>query len=362
MAIPDLELEAVTKRYGEVAAVRDVSFRVEPGEFVTLLGPSGCGKTSTLRLVAGFLRPDQGHVVLHGARVDEVPPYERDIGMVFQNYALFPHMTVFDNVAFGLRMRRVPRREIGGRVAEALALVRLEGYADRHPSQLSGGQQQRVAIARALVIRPSLLLLDEPLSNLDAALRASMQFELRQIVQSVGVTTLYVTHHQEEALSMSDRVIVMSNGAVEQIGRPAEVYATPCSEFVARFLGRSNILRGRAWAGEAGSLVVELETGARVRVAGVEAAPGEPVALLLRPELVDLGPAGRSAVNGFDGVVRQVAFMGAFVEYLVEAAGQAFLVQVAGGGRRQPFRPGDKVSVAWDPGHAVPIRAAGGTT
>ena len=352
---PGLELERVTKRYGEVVAVRDVSFRVEPGEFVTLLGPSGGGKTSTLRIVAGFLVPDEGCVRLAGERVDTVPPYERDIGMVFQNYALFPHMTVFDNVAFGLRMRRVTRRAIAPRVDEALALVRLEGYATRYPHELSGGQQQRVAIARALVIRPSLLLLDEPLSNLDAALRASMQVELRSIVERVGVTTLYVTHHQEEALSMSDRIIVMSQGAIEQIGPPAEVYRMPRSEFVAGFLGRSNLLRGRVRA-HAGDLVaVDTDTGLTVSVAGAGTAPGEDVVLLLRPELVDITPPGRTGTNCFEGVVSCAAYMGAFVEYIVDTAGHAILVHAPATPQPQ-WKRGDKVTVGWDPPAVAMIR------
>ena len=356
----DLELEHVTKRYGEVTAVRDVSFRVEAGEFVTLLGPSGGGKTSTLRIVAGFLLPDAGRVLLRGERVDTVPPYERDIGMVFQNYALFPHMTVFDNVAFGLRMRRVSRREIAPRVQDALALVRLEGYGPRYPHQLSGGQQQRVAIARALVIRPSLLLLDEPLSNLDAALRASMQLELRTIVERVGVTTLYVTHHQEEALSMSDRIIVMSQGVIEQSGPPADVYRTPTSEFVAGFLGRSNLLRGRVAARADGLVTIETEGGLTVRAAGVEAAAGERVVLLLRPELVAIGPPGRTGANCFEGVVSQVAYMGAFVEYVVVAAGQPLLVQAPAGAHQPQWMRGDKVTVGWEPDRAAPIRAREG--
>jgi putative spermidine/putrescine transport system ATP-binding protein len=349
----DLELERVTKRYGDVAAVRDVSFRVEPGEFVTLLGPSGGGKTSTLRIVAGFLVPDEGRVLLRGERVDTVPPYERDIGMVFQNYALFPHMTVFDNVAFGLRMRRLARREIAPRVDEALALVRLEGYGARHPHQLSGGQQQRVAIARALVVRPSLLLLDEPLSNLDAALRASMQLELRNIVERVGVTTLYVTHHQEEALSMSDRIIVMAQGAIEQSGPPAEVYRTPRSEFVARFLGRSNLLRGRVRSLAGGLVTVDTDTGLPVSVAGLEAAAGESVVLLVRPEVVEITAPGRPGANCFEGVVSQAAYMGAFVEYVVDAAGHALLVHAPAS---TEWKRGDKVTVSWDPRLAAPVR------
>ncbi len=322
---PDLELEAVSKRYGDAWAVRDASFRVLRGEFVTLLGPSGGGKTSTLRMIAGFIRPDAGQIRLRGERVNEVPPYERDIGMVFQSYALFPHMTARDNVAFGLKMRRLDRRATARRVGEALALVRLEAYAGRYPHQLSGGQQQRVAIARALVIEPSLLLLDEPMSNLDAALRASMQFELRQIVERVGVTTLYVTHNQEEALSMSDRIIVLSSGRIEQIGTPLEVYASPANEFVAGFLGRSNVIRCRV-----------LERGGALITAKME----------------------QSGENCLQGRVRQVAFMGAFAEYVVDAGGTALLVQEPLGGGRGVRRPGERVTLWWDPALAVALRDA----
>ncbi len=352
----DLELVRVTKRYGEVIAVREVSFRVAPGEFVTLLGPSGGGKTSTLRMVAGFLCPDEGDILLRGERVNDVAPYERDIGMVFQNYALFPHMTVFGNVAFGLRMRRATRRQIDERVQQALALVQLNGYESRYPHQLSGGQQQRVAVARALVIGPPLLLLDEPMSNLDAALRASMQFELRQIVERVGVTTLYVTHNQEEALSMSDRVIVMSNGRIEQMGRPLDVYSAPANEFVARFLGRSNLMSCRVLGREGDLVSVKTETGEIIIIPRVGAAPGEMLRLLIRPELIELKPPGFTGTNCFQGEVRRAAFMGAFVEYAVQAGGQLFLVQLPANIQRRQFTSGDRVTLRWDPEAAVLLR------
>jgi len=355
---PDLELEAVSKRYGDAWAVRDASFRVLRGEFVTLLGPSGGGKTSTLRMIAGFIRPDAGQIRLRGERVNEVPPYERDIGMVFQSYALFPHMTARDNVAFGLKMRRLDRRTTARRVGEALALVRLEAYAGRYPHQLSGGQQQRVAIARALVIEPSLLLLDEPLSNLDAALRASMQLELRRIVERVGVTTLYVTHNQEEALSMSDRVIVLSSGRVEQIGTPLDVYASPANEFVAGFLGRSNVIACRVLERAGALITAKMESGDTIAARAPEAAPGEAVRLLIRPESIAIRPAGQSGENCLQGRVSQVAFMGAFAEYVVDAGGTVLLVQEALGGGRAVRRPGDLVTLSWDPALAVALRGA----
>ncbi len=356
----DCELIGVMKRYGEVIALDDVSFSVARGEFVTLLGPSGCGKTSTLRVIAGFLRPDRGRVLLRGEVVDDVPIYERDIGMVFQNYALFPHMTVGDNVAFGLRMRRVAAGEIGTRVREALQLVRLDGFESRDPDALSGGQQQRVAIARALVIRPSLLLLDEPMSNLDAALRASMQLELRQIVQRVGVTTINVTHNQEEALSMSDRVIVMAGGRVEQIGSPLEVYSRPRNAFVAGFVGRSNLIVCRVVASDAEGTKAKAEAGHLITMAKTDTVPGESLTVLIRPERIGLCPPGASGENCVAGRVKQVAFFGASFEYWVDVSGQDFIVhQPASADQGSPV-PGDEVSLRWDAGAVVPLRGVTG--
>jgi len=238
----DVVLSRVRKSFGAVVAVDDVSMSIARGSIVSLLGPSGCGKTTTLRLVAGFERPDAGEVAIRGARVNDVPPYRRDFGMVFQSYALFPHLTVADNVGFGLRMRHVPREERRRLVAEALALVKLEGFADRQPRQLSGGQQQRVALARAIVFKPAVLLLDEPLGALDKMLREEMQVELRQLQQRLAITTVFVTHDQEEALTLSDRVAVMRGGRIEQVGAPREIYERPATEFVAGFLGASNFL------------------------------------------------------------------------------------------------------------------------
>ena len=354
---PDLELARVSKRYGDTLAVRDVSFQVARGEFVTLLGPSGGGKTSILRMIAGFIRPDAGDIRLRGERVNDAPAYERDIGMVFQNYALFPHMTVRDNVAFGLRMRRLGRDAIAGRAADALALVRLDEVAGRYPAQLSGGQQQRVAIARALVIEPSLLLLDEPMSSLDAALRASMHFELRQIVQRVGVTTLYVTHNQEEALSMSDRIIVMSSGRIEQVGSPLDVYAAPANDFVAGFLGRSNVVACLVVEQPGALITAKLPSGDILVARAPGAAVGASVRLLLRPESIAMGPAGQSGENCLQGRVRQAAFMGAFAEYAVDAAGTTFIVREPLGDRGLR-RPGERVTLSWDVRAAVPLRAA----
>ena len=243
-----LAIEQVTKRYGAQTVLDRVSFEVGAGEFFTLLGPSGCGKTTLLRCVAGFARPDGGRIVCDGARLDTRQAHARDIGMVFQNYAIFPHLSVYENVAYGLRARRVPPDELARRTREALGLVQLEGLAERMPGQLSGGQQQRVALARALVIRPRLLLMDEPLSNLDARLRVAMRGEIRRIQRELGITTVYVTHDQEEALAISDRLAVMQAGRVEQVGTPWDVYAHPRAPFVARFVGLSNIVEVRVVA------------------------------------------------------------------------------------------------------------------
>jgi ABC-type Fe3+/spermidine/putrescine transport system ATPase subunit len=251
----EIALRAVGKRYGTSWAVRGVTLTVAPGEFFTLLGPSGCGKTTVLRMIAGFLSPDEGEIRLDDRPVAGVPPWRRDLGLVFQSYALWPHLDVFEHVAFGLRERRMPRAEIRARVAEALRMVGLEGLAARRPSQLSGGQQQRVALARTLVLRPRALLLDEPLSNLDATLRAQMRVELRRLHRELGITTVYVTHDQEEAMALSTRMAIFDRGAMIQIGTPVEVYRRPRTRFVADFLGGTNVLPGRVERGSRGRSV-----------------------------------------------------------------------------------------------------------
>ncbi|HVO88962.1 MAG TPA: ABC transporter ATP-binding protein, partial [Casimicrobiaceae bacterium] len=270
-----LELRNVDIHYGPIKVVADASFAVAQGEFVTLLGPSGSGKTSLLRAIAGFVVPTSGEVRLHGARMENVPPFERDIGMVFQNYALFPHMTVAQNLSFGPRMMKIARAEIAQRVGEALAQVRLAEYAARYPHELSGGQQQRVAIARALAMRPSLLLLDEPMSNLDARLRAQMRTDLMLLLKSLGVTALAVTHNQEEALAMSDRIIVMSQGSIRQIGTPTQIYRQPADPFVADFIGDANVIRARYSDASDGLARFELASGQSVYAATSANASGD---------------------------------------------------------------------------------------
>jgi iron(III) transport system ATP-binding protein len=313
-----VRLDGVSKRFGATLAVDDVSLTVEPGEFLTLLGPSGCGKTTTLRVVAGLEEPTAGRVVIDGEDVTDRPPHARDVSMVFQSYALFPHLTVFENVAYGLRSLRRPPAEVARAVSEALDLVGMAALASRAPAALSGGQQQRVALARALVLRPRVLLFDEPLSNLDAKLRKRMRGEIRALQRATAITALYVTHDQTEALAMSDRIAVMAHGRIEQLGSAAEVYARPATRFVAEFIGDANFfaveIRGRDPSG----ITVRLGP-LDIRVPGAGPGAGQAV-LVVRPEAVRLRPAGSgSAPSGeLGGQVRQAAYLGSAGEYVVD--------------------------------------------
>jgi putative spermidine/putrescine transport system ATP-binding protein len=318
-----VRFNAVSKRFGEVTALNDVSLAIKPGEFMTLLGPSGCGKTTLLNLVAGFLGPDSGEILIAGELMNDVPTYQREIGMMFQNYALFPHMSVASNVAYGLKVRRIPKSERDRRVREALALVRLTGLEDRTPRQLSGGQQQRVALARALVINPAVLLLDEPFSALDKNLRVSMQVELREIQRKLNVTTIFVTHDQSEALSLSDRVAVMSEGRIRQLGTPQEIYRQPCDRFVASFVGDTNVLRGRLDRIEGESAVIALGE-ARVRVpCGPlrDVAVSAPVDLFVRPEHLRI--AGPTEACATRAVIVAHVYQGGHVDIYLECSDSA---------------------------------------
>jgi putative spermidine/putrescine transport system ATP-binding protein len=313
-----VRFDAVTKRFGEVAALREISLAIKRGEFMTLLGPSGCGKTTLLNLAAGYFSPDSGEILIDGKRVNDVPTYKRKIGMMFQNYALFPHMTVANNVAYGLRVRQIPKNEIDNRVSEMLALVKLAGLEDRKPRQLSGGQQQRVALARALVINPAVLLLDEPFSALDKNLRASMQVELREIQRKLRVTTIFVTHDQSEALSLSDRLAVMSEGCIRQLGTPEEIFRRPCDRFVASFVGDTNVLRGQLDRIDESHAIVAL--GA----VHIKVPPGPlqgvavtaPVDLFVRPEQLRVTEASEPCARS-GKVVAQV-YQGGHVDLYVE--------------------------------------------
>ncbi|HEV8439699.1 MAG TPA: ABC transporter ATP-binding protein [Methylomirabilota bacterium] len=309
----DVELRGITKRYGPVRALDDFSLQVAPGEFFTLLGPSGCGKTTALRSIAGFVAPDAGEVFIKGHRVTGVPPHRRRVGMVFQHYALFPHRTVAQNIAFGLRMQRVPRADITRRVDDALALVQLPAHGARFPRQLSGGEQQRVALARAVVTHPTVLLLDEPLGALDKKLRERMQIELKRLQREIGITTIYVTHDQEEALTMSDRIAVMRDGRIEQIGNPLEIYEHPRSAFVADFIGTTNLVRGRLVHHDGRLATVECR-GAKLRVA--DRAPGEAgeVVIAVRPEKLELD-AAPPLDNTLSASITQLVYMGDTIVY-----------------------------------------------
>ena len=312
----DLQVQDLTKHYGSVVALEGVDLALAKGEFFALLGPSGSGKTTLLRLVAGFIEPSRGRILLGGQEVQALPPHRRNVGMVFQNYALFPHLTVFENVAFGLQARRISSRDIRSRVDDALRLVQLSGLGERYPRQLSGGQQQRVALARALVIQPRVFLLDEPLGALDRKLRAQMQVELRQLQRAVGVTTLLVTHDQEEALTLSDRVGVLREGRIAQVGTPAEVYERPCNRFVADFLGQANFFDGKV-VGQTGDVVTLSLAGDR-QLAGRTASAmrrGQPATLMIRPERVSLTMT--PAPGSIEGRLLQCLYAGPLVTYVV---------------------------------------------
>jgi putative spermidine/putrescine transport system ATP-binding protein len=346
-----IELVGVGKHYGRVWALRDVSLRVEPGEFFTLLGPSGCGKTTALRLIAGFLDPDVGDIRIDAASVTGVPPWRRDLGLVFQSYALWPHLSVFEHVAFGLRERRVPRAERRARVREALRLVHLEGFEERRPSQLSGGQQQRVALARTLVLRPRALLLDEPLSNLDATLRAQMRVELRRLHRELGITTVFVTHDQAEAMALSTRVAVLDAGAVIQIGTPAEVYRRPRSRFVAEFLGAANLLAGRVEGGQ-----VRVGECITLRTTGLVADEGTSVLCVVRPEAIQRVAATADVPNRLAATVASAVYLGGRHECELTLPGALVVrAEVPTHGGMEPPKAGEVLTVAIAPEDVVVI-------
>ena len=346
-----ISLRGLTKRFGAARAVDGLTLEVAQGELVTLVGGSGCGKTTALRMIAGFERPDAGEVAFDGRVVNDVPPRKRGVGIVFQSYALFPTMTVADNIAFGLRVARWPAARRRERVAEMVALTGLAGLEARYANQLSGGQQQRVALARALARQPGVLLLDEPLSALDAKIRLRLRGELRKIQQDLGITTVYVTHDQEEALSIADRIAVMRDGRIEQVGRPEEVYTTPRTGFVADFIGVSNLLDCRVVSAADGTVAWD---GVRLRVDGLGAGDGESVLVAVRPEKLRLAGEG-AAVNRLDGVLEVVTFLGAVVRLEVVVQGRSLWVDVPlaaarGLERRKP------VALAFAPGDCVVVR------
>jgi putative spermidine/putrescine transport system ATP-binding protein len=353
-----IEISGVSKVYdGGVRAVDAVAMEIKPGEFFSLLGPSGCGKTTTLRMIAGFDTPSSGEIRVDGADITHVPAHKRDMAMVFQNYALFPHRSVAENVAFGLRMRGLEKAAIAKKVKSALAMVELSGMEDRRPAQLSGGQQQRVALARAIVIEPRVLLCDEPLGALDKKLRQQMQFELKQLQKSLGLTLVFVTHDQEEALAMSDRIAVMNGGRVEQVGTPVEIYDRPETRFVADFIGDTNIFRGERIATTTGpglaagyGLALMLPDPLSIEATGA-------LSVALRPEKISLSPEGSVPDACAKGVVESTNFLGGTVLYRIAlASGHHVLAQQPNAGASRLFAPGNPVALDWKPTDLVVLK------
>ena len=352
-----ISLERVAKNYGSIAAVRETTLDIRDGEFFSLLGPSGCGKTTTLRMIAGFEQPDEGRILLRGADVTTVPPNRRNVNMVFQQYALFPHMSIVDNVEFGLQLKKVPRGERRDRVEQMLRVVQLEGMEKRKPAQLSGGQQQRVALARALVNRPAALLLDEPLGALDVKLRKQMQLELKRIQMELGTTFVYVTHDQEEALAMSDRIGVMNGGVVEQIGDPKEIYDHPETVFVADFIGSLNALDFRVDQIEDGIALMRVSERERLVVSvGSGTRPGEQLRVAVRPERVRVEPVNGRAPEGgslVEGTIAERVFLGGITHFHVDttSAGRVISHRMNDEGAAA-LEPGRRVVLTWAPEHA----------
>jgi spermidine/putrescine transport system ATP-binding protein len=341
---PDVKLDGVTKRFDDVVAVDDLSLDVESGSFFALLGPSGCGKTTTLRMIGGFEQPTEGHIYLGEREVSGLPAYKRDVNTVFQSYALFPHLSVFENVAFGLRRKAVRGETLRGRVEAMLKIVGLEGMGKRKPRQLSGGQQQRVALARALVNKPQVLLLDEPLGALDLKLRKQMQLELKAIQHDVGITFIHVTHDQEEAMTMADRIAVMNQGRIEQLGTPTELYETPATAYVASFLGVSNLISGTV----SGDGAVRLRGGPEVRVPQ-EALAGRTgaVAVGIRPEKIELG---NGQPNMLEGTVVEQAYVGVATQYIVDTeCGRLTIYRQNASPGLNGAAPGERLTLSWSP-------------
>jgi len=363
----DVRLENVTKRFGDFTAVDGLSLTVKEGEFFSLLGPSGCGKTTTLRMIGGFEEVTAGSIHLGEAEITDQPPFKRHVNTVFQNYALFPHLDVFENIAFGLRRRKTPTKEIAHQIEFMLRLVDLEGYERRKPNQLSGGQQQRVALARALVNNPSVLLLDEPLGALDLKLRKQMQVELKRIQSEIGITFIFVTHDQEEAMTMSDRIAVMRHGRIEQLGAPEELYERPTTTFVASFLGVSNLLDGEVVARGAEAADVKLADGAVVRVPAAALNGATRVHVGIRPEKLRVTAAGSDRAidpdaNAMDGTILDASYVGVHTQYLVETGDGHKLVVYAQNletsGSAEVLADGETVTLSWKPQHTFVIDRA----
>ncbi len=354
-AVPEIRLAGVSKRFGDVRAVDDISLEIRSGEFFSLLGPSGCGKTTTLRMIGGFELPTAGRIELRGVDVTMAPPDKRPVNMVFQSYALFPHLNVHDNIAFGLRRHKVKDAEVKTRVSDALELIHLGDYGRRKPNELSGGQQQRVALARALVNRPQVLLLDEPLGALDLKLRKKLQLELKRIQIEVGITFVYVTHDQEEALTMSDRIAVMNKGKVEQIGLPEELYDHPMTRFVADFMGTTNLLTGTVTSVDGSIAAIRLDGGDTCRAVVLDGPTvGGSLEISIRPEAVSIAGPGLGGPGSIEGRIEQTAYLGSSVQYQVRSQGGGLLsVATPKTGRR--FVTGDDVEIGWSPHDALVV-------
>lgn len=341
----DVELKNVTKRFGEVIAVDNVSLAVKKGEFLSILGPSGCGKTTTLRLIGGFEKPDSGEIYISGKSMKDIPPYKRNVNTVFQNYALFPHMCVYDNIAFGLRMKKVRESEIRESVKAALELVKLSGFEKRYPKQLSGGEQQRVALARALINNPDVLLLDEPLGSLDQKLRKQMQIELKNLQAKLGITFIYVTHDQEEALTMSDRIAVMNKGKIEQVGSADDIYEKPRTRFVADFIGETNLLQGEVISSDGKRAMIQSDGLIYYIQAEESFKKGEPLWIAIRPEKIQVGQ-DLKLENIFNGIVKSGVYKGSITKYEVLVEDKVQLsVEVQN--VNKSIRIGDKIKVGW---------------
>jgi spermidine/putrescine transport system ATP-binding protein len=359
-----ISLEGVQKRFGEVQAVREMTADIPEGEFFTMLGPSGCGKTTTLRMIAGFEQPDDGRILLRGDDVTDVPPNRRNVNMVFQHYALFPHMSIYDNVAFGLKLKKLGKAETRERVSELLRIVELEGYEKRRPSQLSGGQQQRVALARALVNRPAALLLDEPLGALDVKLRKQLQLELKRIQSELGTTFVYVTHDQEEALTMSDRIAVMNDGLVEQVGSPRDIYEHPQTAFVADFIGSLNAFDFRVDSVEGELAVMKVSEGGRLVVAASGATrPGATVKVAVRPERIRIDAAnGRPPEGGsrVDGTIAQAVYLGSLTQFHVDTECGRIVSHRMNDEPAAGLGEGRRVTLTWAPEHSAVLAEPAG--
>jgi spermidine/putrescine transport system ATP-binding protein len=344
MASGEVQLVDLVKRFGEVTAVSGVNLQMPSGEFFSMLGPSGCGKTTTLRLIAGFERPNEGQILLDGVDMAQTPPHKRNVNTVFQNYALFPHLSVEDNVGFGLKYQDVSKQDAKGRIGRALELVQLSGYERRRPSQLSGGQQQRVALARALFLNPAVLLLDEPLGALDAKLRKQLQIELKALQEEVGITFIYVTHDQEEALTMSDRIAVMSQGRIEQVGGPEEIYEEPATAYVADFLGVSNLMPAKASGKGDGGCRVNIGDFELIAGKGEEDSRGD-AKIVIRPERVQLQDQGTTGENRVPAMVERVVYVGSVMQvFLNLAPGERIQAWVQNTGGGLPYTSGTPVT------------------